>query len=248
MVLYLLSLSSFAVFFSTVRYSRFKHPDQLRDRALEWLSAIQLYFFFVLSLVILEFSNTSFGSLPLCNVDARLAIFRPFRFLPAGRIISIIFVFIVTTIYTFWGMPTSDLELLSTINKWIIKQWVILLWRLLVCWRKIRSCIISYWRRASGVLRKGMRYLHVLVRTLSPQDQAVNLDLEPSSTGPKKGPRVVSKYPYNYTPISLTPSSRPQTSAPAEKFKISSHQLKRMNVMSTDHHSLMRQTDLWPTC
>lgn len=95
-ILYLLTLSSISIFFSLARLAHFTRTS----RWIKLLSVIQYYFHFGLALAVLIVAGDGFGSLPLCNVGARVVIFRPFNMLPAGCIGFIIFHVIWIAFYT----------------------------------------------------------------------------------------------------------------------------------------------------
>lgn len=108
-VLYLLTLSSVATFFSVVHYNRIRNHSV----KLEYLTIAQFYFFFGFALAVLGKAN-DFGSAPLCTGDARITIFGSFKFIPVGRSISIVFTCIVIVIYTY--MLVIDYELIDKIK------------------------------------------------------------------------------------------------------------------------------------
>ena len=94
-MLYLLSLSSVALWFAFIRYHRF-------HRASFWvkLAANALaYFTFALAFAIL-ITAPSFGSTPSCNDELLVVIFAPFRFRKAGRILFLVIVCLVTVVWT----------------------------------------------------------------------------------------------------------------------------------------------------
>lgn len=95
-VLYLLTLSWAAVFFSLPSYNRFRKSD----RTLKYLSIVQSYILFGFAFAVLVKANSGFGSMPICNVGARVAIFRPFNILPVGRILALVAMSIVIAIYS----------------------------------------------------------------------------------------------------------------------------------------------------
>jgi hypothetical protein len=100
-VFYLLALSWAAVFFSLPTYNRFIKSD----KTLQVLSIIQSYILFAYAIAILIKAET-FGPSYCCNETARVALFRPFSALHAGRIVGWVVVVLVVVIYT--GLSVYD--------------------------------------------------------------------------------------------------------------------------------------------
>lgn len=76
---------------------------------------MQFYFFFGLALSVLVKGSKNFGMLPPCNKGVRVVLFRPFDFIPVGRIISIIFISILLVIYKV--MMTIDYVFVVKVEK-----------------------------------------------------------------------------------------------------------------------------------
>lgn len=86
MILYLLTISSISIFFSLARLAHFNNPNRYRGlKLLRFFSVLQYYIFFGLAVAVLIKADREFGSSALCNVGARVVIFRPFNMLPVGR-------------------------------------------------------------------------------------------------------------------------------------------------------------------
>ena len=86
-----------AVFFSLPSYNRFRKSD----RTLKYLSILQSYVLFAFAFAVLvQAPSPTFGNSPICNSSARVAIFRPFRILPVGRILALIGMSLVIFFYS----------------------------------------------------------------------------------------------------------------------------------------------------
>ena len=107
-VFYLLALSWASVFFSLPTYNRFVKSD----KTLQLLSIIQSYLLFAYAIAILIKAQT-FGPSWCCNGTAKVALFRPFSALHAGRIVGWVVVMLVVIIYTvlsvydYWPLATK---------------------------------------------------------------------------------------------------------------------------------------------
>lgn len=100
-MLYLLSLSSVALWFAFIRYHRFHHASF-------WVKLIAntlAYLTIALAFAIL-ITAPSFGSTPLCNDDLLVVIFVPFRFRKAGRILFLVIVCLVAVVWTVLRIQT----------------------------------------------------------------------------------------------------------------------------------------------
>jgi len=100
-VLYLLSLSSLALWFAFIRYHRFHHANL-------WVKLIAnalAYFTIALAFAIL-ITAPSFGSTPSCNDELVVVIFAPFRFLEVGRILFLVIVCLVAAVWTVLRIQT----------------------------------------------------------------------------------------------------------------------------------------------
>jgi hypothetical protein len=94
-VLYLLTLSWFALWFAHIRYYRFRKANIL----VKILSVAQGYFVVALAFAILG-TAPSFGSTPACNIHLVAVVFATFRFLNVGRITFLVMLGLVVVVYT----------------------------------------------------------------------------------------------------------------------------------------------------
>ncbi|EPQ51727.1 hypothetical protein GLOTRDRAFT_117755 [Gloeophyllum trabeum ATCC 11539] len=94
-VLYLLSPSWAAIFFTMPQYNRHKKSEPI----VKVLAIVQSYLLFACAFAILGNAST-FGSSPECNSHLVFVIFRPFHVLNAGRNAFLVLLSIVALIYT----------------------------------------------------------------------------------------------------------------------------------------------------
>jgi hypothetical protein len=97
-VAYLLSSSIAAVYFALPSHNR-------SSSLLNYLSILQIYLFFTFIFALLIKAN-DFGSVPECNGNAMIVIFRPFPMLRAGQIVLSISSGIIFLFYT--GLTLKD--------------------------------------------------------------------------------------------------------------------------------------------
>jgi hypothetical protein len=95
LVLYLLSLSSVALWFAFVRYHRFHHASTV----VKIIVIAQAYLIIALAFAVL-ITAPSFGSAPLCNVEVLVVFFGTIRFLNVGRVVFLVFVSLIAILWT----------------------------------------------------------------------------------------------------------------------------------------------------